>query len=58
MARRLEKIIYFVTHVCAVNLEQKMSNLYVRNFRLIHKTNCTLSCAKIHAQIKLEIFNL
>ena len=29
MVRRLEKIIYFVTHVFSLNLEQKMSNLYV-----------------------------
>ena len=33
-----KQIIYFVTHVFSVNVEQKMSHLYVGNFRRVYQT--------------------
>ena len=43
---RLKKKNDFVTHVFRAYLDHNLSDMYIRNIRLIYRTNCTLSRTK------------
>ena len=49
---------YFVMHVFSTYLDHNLSDIYIGNIRFIHRTNCTLSRTKKHAQNKSDISDL